>query len=220
MRYWWVLVRKEWQLELKQKYAINGILLYLIGSVFICYLSFNLQPNALNPVIWNALLWILLLFTAINALSKSFVQESPYRDYYYYTLIPPQALILAKMTYNALLMLVLGVVGFGLYALVLGYPVQDLGLYFTAVILGCLSFSCALTMLAGIAGKARNNGSLMAIMSFPVVLPILLLVIRIAKHAMDGIERSESVGYIWVLGAISVILGVLSWILYPYLWRS
>ncbi|HAA11891.1 MAG TPA: ABC transporter permease [Cytophagales bacterium] len=220
MRYWWVLVRKEWQLELKQKYAVNGILLYLIGSVFICYLSFNLQPNALNPVIWNALLWILLLFTAINALSKSFVQESAYRDFYYYTLVPPQALIMAKMAYNAVLMLGLGVVGFGLYALVLGNPVQDMGLYSLAVIIGCVSFSSALTMLAGIAGKARNNGSLMAIMSFPVVLPILLLVIRIAKNAMDGLDRSESAGYIWVLGAISVILGTLSWILYPYLWRS
>lgn len=220
MQHWWVLVKKEWQLELKQKYAINGILLYLVGSIFICYLSFNLQPNSLNPIVWNALLWILLLFTAVNALAKSFVQESPYRDYYYYTLVAPQVLIMAKMTYNALLMLVLGVAGFGLYTLVMGNPIQDIGLYFVSILLGSLGFASALTLLAGIAGKARNNGSLMAIMSFPVVLPILLLVIRVAKNAMDGLNRSASASEVWVLLALSVILSALSWILYPFLWRN
>ena len=220
MQHWWALVKKEWQIELKQKYAINGILLYVLGAVFICYLSFNLQPNMLNPIVWNALLWILLLFIAVNALSKSFVQESSYRDYYYYTLFSPQVLILAKISYNAILMLVLGLFGFGLYALVMGNPVLDLGLYIIAIVLGSLGFSTALTLLAGIAGKVRNNGSLMAIMSFPVVLPILLVTIRISKNAMDGLARSASMDEVWVLGSISVILGALSWVLFPYLWRN
>lgn len=217
---WWALIRKEWQLELKKRYAINGILLYLVGSVFICYLSFNLQPNSLAPIVWNALLWILLLFTAVNALAKSFVQESIYRDAYYYTLVSPQILIMAKMAYNAILMMILGLLGFGMYSLVMGSPVQDVGLYLLSILLGCTSFAAALTLLAGIAGKARNNGSLMAIMSFPTVLPILLVVVKISKNAMDGLARSSSWNEVWVLGAISLILATLSWALFPYLWRN
>ena len=67
------LLKKEITIELRQKYAVNGILLYLASTVFICYLSFNLQSNQLHPITWNALFWIVILFTAISAVAKSFL---------------------------------------------------------------------------------------------------------------------------------------------------
>jgi len=35
------LMRKEFVLEWRQRYALNGMLLYIVGAVFVCYLSFN-----------------------------------------------------------------------------------------------------------------------------------------------------------------------------------
>ncbi|HET8828891.1 MAG TPA: ABC transporter permease, partial [Pelobium sp.] len=48
------LLKKEMVLEWRSKYALNGILLYVVATVFVCYLSFRTTP----PLVWNALFWI------------------------------------------------------------------------------------------------------------------------------------------------------------------
>ena len=67
------LIHKEIVLEWRSKYAFNGILLYVISTVFVCFLAFK----AIQPITWNALFWIIMLFASVNAITKSFVQESP-----------------------------------------------------------------------------------------------------------------------------------------------
>jgi heme exporter protein B len=75
-------------------------------------------------------------------------------------------------------------------------------------------------MISAIASKAGNNGTLMAILSFPVIIPVILLLIHISKNAMDGLDRSLSYGNIGVLCAINVMVITASLILFPYLWRD
>jgi heme exporter protein B len=60
----------------------------------------------------------------------------------------------------------------------------------------------------------------MAILSFPVILPIMLMVIKLSKNAMDGLERSVSTDEILILVAINAIVFAVSYLLFPYLWRS
>ena len=93
------LIRKEFLMEWRSKYALNGILIYVFATVFICYLSFK----KIDPITWNALFWIILLFTSINAIAKSFMQENRSRYLYYYTIVNPAALILSKIIYNLIL---------------------------------------------------------------------------------------------------------------------
>jgi len=196
------------------------MLLYIISTVVICYMSFRLRQNQLNPATWNALYWIILLFTAVSAMAKSFMQERQGRFIYYYTLASPQAIILSKILYNACLMLVLSLTGFAVYALVMGNPVEDSALFLGNVVLGAIGFASTLTMVAGIASKAPSNGTLMAILSFPVVLPMLLMLIKISKNAMDGLDRGQSLDEVVTLLAINAIVMVLSYLLFPFLWRS
>ncbi|GAB3270357.1 heme exporter protein CcmB [Larkinella harenae] len=217
-----VLIGKEFRLEWRQRYALNGMLLYIVSTVFVCFLSFSLRRNQLTPMVWNALFWIILLFTAINAIAKSFVQERSGRLLYYYTLISPQKIILSKILYNTILMLVLAGLGFGIYTLVMGVPGQDMDmlLFVTNLLLGAVGFAASLTLVAGIASKAENSATLMAVLSFPVILPMLLMLIRVSKNALDGLDRSVSMDEIGTLLAIDAIVLVLSVMLFPYLWRS
>ena len=60
----------------------------------------------------------------------------------------------------------------------------------------------------------------MAILSFPVIIPILLMAIRVSKNAIDGLDWSVSLDKIVTLMAINVIVAVTAYILFPYLWRS
>jgi len=75
-------------------------------------------------------------------------------------------------------------------------------------------------MISAIASKAGNNGTLMAILSFPVIIPVILLLIRLSKSAMDGIERSFSYNNMGVLLAINVIVIATALLLFPFLWRD
>ncbi len=220
VRQWGALMRKEFLLEWRQRYALNGMLLYIVGAVFVCYLSFNARRGQLTPIVWNTLFWIILLFTAINAIAKSFVQERAGRQLYYYTLASPQQIILSKIGYNTALMLVLALLGFSVYAFVLGNPVKDVGMYLLTLVLGAVGFAASLTLVSGIASKAENPATLMAVLSFPIILPLLLMLLKLSKNALDGLDRSANWDEMGVLLAIDVIVLTLSWLLFPFLWRS
>ncbi|RDC65289.1 heme exporter protein CcmB [Adhaeribacter pallidiroseus] len=214
------LVQKDFLLELRQKYAFNGMLLYVGSTVFVCYLSFRLRFANLEVPVWNALFWIILLFTSVNAIAKSFIQENRGRLLYYYSLVSPQGIILAKIVYNTVLMLVLALICYVFYAVVLGNPVQDDALFLLTILLGALGFSTSLTMISSIAAKAANSSTLMAVLSFPVIIPMLLMLMKLSKNAIDGLDRSVSLDELLTLLAINLIVVSVSYILFPYLWRS
>ena len=215
------LLQKDLVLEWRQKYAFNGMLLYVGSTVFVCYLSFGLrQFSSDSGPIWNALLWIILLFTSVNAIAKSFMQENRGRLLYFYAIVSPQGIILAKIVYNTLLMLLLALICFVFYAFVLGNPVQDIPMFLLSLLLGAIGFSTSLTMISGIASKAANSSTLMAILSFPVIVPMLLMLIKMSKNAMDGLDRGASLDELLTLLAINMIVVTVSYILFPYLWRS
>lgn len=196
------------------------MLLYVVSTVFVCYLSFSLKRNQLTPIVWNTLFWIILLFTAVNAIAKSFSQERYGRLIYYYSLCSPQAIILSKIIYNCLIMLTLSLTGFAFYAFVMGNPVGDLGLYLISIALAAIGFASVLTLVAGIASKAENSATLMTVLSFPIILPMLLMTIRLAKNALDGLDWDVSMDEIRTLLSIDAIVITLSYLLFPYLWRS
>jgi len=214
------LIQKEILLEWRQKAAFNGILLYLISTIFVCYLSFGLKSNVISPISWNALFWIIILFAAVNSVTKSFIGQSVGRQLYYYTIASPQHIIIAKVIYNTVMLVILALVGFGCYSLVMGSPVTNIGLFLIDVFMAAVGFSITLTMVSGISSKANNSTTLMAILSFPIILPMLMMVIKISKNAIDGLEWSSSSNELLTLGAINLIVGAVTYVLFPYLWRN
>lgn len=117
-------------------------------------------------------------------------------------------------------MLFLSGIGFGFYAFVMGNPVGDIGLYMICIALAAVGFASVLTLVAGIASKADNSATLMAVLSFPIILPMLLMTIKLAKNALDGLDWSVSTDEISTLLSIDLIVITLSYLLFPYLWRS
>lgn len=210
------LIKKELLLEWRSKYTLNGVLLYVVSTVFVCFLSFV----SVDKITWNALFWIIMLFASINAVSKSFLQESKGRQLYIYTIASPAALIISKTVYNVLLMLLLTVIALGFYMLVFDYVPEDLPMYLLATFLGSLSFSTIFTMISAIASKAGSGGMLMAILSFPIIIPVLVVLIRLTKNAIDGLDRSVSWDEVGLLLVINVLVMAVSLLLFPYLWRD
>lgn len=212
-----ILLLRDIRLEWKQKYALNGLFLYVFSTIYVCYLSFK---TLVDVPTWNALIWIILLFTAVNATSKSFSTESKGKLLYYYTLAGAPAVILSKMIYNAALMFLISIAGYFIYSMLIGDLVQDKSLFLLALLLGSTGFSSVLTLVAGIASKANNSGTLMAILSFPVLIPMLIVLIRFSKNAVDGLDHSVQYPYLVALVSINIIVIALARLLYPFLWKT
>lgn len=72
---------------------LTGVLIYVVSTGFICYMSFR---QIIDIPTWNALFWIIMVFAAINAVARSFMQESKGLQLYYYTLLHPASVILSR----------------------------------------------------------------------------------------------------------------------------
>jgi heme exporter protein B len=215
-----LLIGKEFKLELRRKAVISAISLYLFSLIFICYITFSLRQNSISAATWSALFWLVILFSVVNSVAKSFIGERKGLSIYYYTMASPQAIILSKIIYNTILSLLLSLAGLLLFTLFIQNPIQDHLLFIATLILTSSGFSSSLSLISGIAAKTNNSNILMAVLSFPVVIALLLMAIKITKNAIDGLERAASLDEILNLVAINCILTALAYLLFPYIWRS
>jgi heme exporter protein B len=211
-----VLLKKDFLLDFRNRYAISGLLLYLTSIIFIVYISF-LQ---LDPVVWVTLFWIIMLFSAVNAVAKSFMQESGKRLIYYYTLTGPLAFIFSKLIYNTLLLTFLGFLGFFFYTIVAGNPLRQENLFLIALLLGIFSFSFAFTIMSALSAKAGHNTTLMAVLCLPFIIPVLLLLIKLSQESLLNHVADFPWHEILMLLGLDAVLLLLSLILFPYLWRD
>lgn len=213
----WALLRKELQLEWRQRYAIGGILLYVVATVVVVYMSLG---QAVGGAVWGALFWVVILFASVNAVAKSFMQENQERQLYYYLLASPSAIIVSKTLYNVGLLQLISLLAWGVFVVVLGYPIVQSVLFGLTVFLGALGFAIAFTFVSAIAAKAQQSATLMAILSFPVIIPILLVLLRLTKIAANLMVDTAYYQDVVMLLSIDAILFSLVLILFPYLWRD
>jgi heme exporter protein B len=77
------------------------------------------------------------------------------------------------------------------------------------------------TLLAAIAARAQQNAALMAIMGFPIILPLLLLLMRLSKTAFGEVFRDGAVLQLCgLIIGLDVLIAGMALILFPYLWKD
>lgn len=212
----WYLIKKDLLIEWRQRYAFNGIILYLASVVFLIYISFI----ELNPEMWLTLFWIVMLFTSVNAVAKSFLQEGRARWLYYYSIASPYSIIAAKMIYNLSLMLVLCIIGLLIYSLVLDNPLIHPYYFLLVVIIGSFSFSLTFTLMSALASKAGNSAMIMPILSFPIIIPVILLLVKLSREALYGGFLEWPIKDFSLLISLNSVMLVMSMLLFPYLWKD
>src|SRR5690606_11803078 len=100
------LFKKDLLLEIRQQYTFYGVLLYVASTIFVLYLAMG-QPE---EMVWNGLFWVIQLFICINAVAKSFLQESRGRMLYFYSIAGARDFIISKLLFNAVLMILMSLV--------------------------------------------------------------------------------------------------------------
>lgn len=220
LRHHWLvtkaLIHKELLIEWRQKYALGGVLLYVITTVFLLYFLFD----SVGPESWAALFWVTMLFATINAVAKSFLQETQGRMLYFYTIASPWHFLLAKLLYNLFLLLLISLLTLMGFVLLLGTPIEQLWEWGVIAGIGSMGFALTFTTISAIAAKAANNATLMAILGFPVVLPQLALLTDTARTLILTERLSSANDTLLALGAVDLIVVIVSFLLFPYLWRE
>jgi heme exporter protein B len=212
------LIKKELLLEFRQKATIGGVLVYIIGTVFVSALCFK---GKLDKPTWNALFWVITLFTSVTISGKSFFKETGGQALFNFLHYTPQQFIISKIIYNMLFMLCLSFITFFFYVFFIKNEVENMGLFVIILILASTGLAGVLSLMSAIASKASGNFAIMSILSFPVLLPIILVVIHLSKQAIDGIEWAGlGFDFLVILAALNILTIALSFILFPYLWRD
>ena len=212
----WHLLSKEIILEWRQRHSIGGMFLYVLATVF---LAFSMIKN-IAPQVWIALYWIIILFAAANATTRSFYQESGNRQLFYYQLSHSLSFIFSKLIYNFLLLILICVItwlGFSFFSkpVIKNYPLFGL-----CILLGSAAFSTIYTFVSSIAGKTPNGAAMMAILSFPLLIPVLLTLLKLSAQAGNLINDTGYWKDVLILVSIDGLLIGIIIFLFPFVWRD
>ncbi len=213
-----VLIKKEFLLEFRQKSTLGGVLVYVIGTIFVSALCFK---GRLDKPTWNALFWVITLYTSVTISGKSFLKETGGQALYNYLHYDARQFIVAKILYNMVFMFCLSFITFFFYAFFIKNEVENLSLFSLVLLLASTGLAGILSLMSAISSKASGNFAIMSILSFPVIMPLILVVIRLSKQAVDGLEwAGVGLDFIVILVALNVLTIALSFLLFPYLWRD
>lgn len=210
------IIKKDFDIEIRQRYAIAGIFLFAVTTAFFIYKAFN----KLSGLEWNILVWIIVLFAGLNAIVKSFVQERKETYLYYYSLFGPLEVIVAKLIYNYLFTIFLTFVVVFVFTILFGNPVKEYGLFLQGLFLGVLGISSIFTFVSSVSGAGSSNGTMMSILSLPLVLPSVLLMERITAVAMRLIQDTAIVKDLYILASIDLLIIGMVIFIFPSLWKA
>ena len=169
--------------------------------------------------VWNGLFWVIQLFICINAVAKSFLQETRGRMLYFYSIVNPRDFVLAKLIFNSVLMLLMSLLSIILFTLFLGNPIQKILPFIGLVMLGGWSLSLVFTFLSAIAAKAQQNAAIMAILGFPLIIPQIMLLMQLSNSVFSD-KYAIAYSTLLLIVALDILVVMLAVILFPFLWKD
>lgn len=211
------LVGNDIILEIKHKYAFNSLLLYVFSSVF---LVSYLIGNTVNQVFLNILIWIVLVFNTLNASGKSFIQLSKEKILYYNSLASPQSIIIAKIIYNSLLMALISLLTVISFEFLIGVYKSKLVYYLPVFVLGSVCISSIITFISAVTYYSKNSLALTGVLSFPLLFPALVLLVKLTEFAIIGNNIFIFYGLMSALIILLFVVILLAYILFPYIWKD
>ncbi|NNE13967.1 MAG: ABC transporter permease [Saprospiraceae bacterium] len=210
------IIKKELSIELREKYTFFSSILYLIAITFVVFKVFGKLEGPTKM----ALFWILLLFTAINMIGFSFSYQTQKRKLNYYQLYDPQELMTAKLIFNFIKVFLAGLVLLLLMYIFSNEPLKDGVLFFKVYILMVLGIVVVLNLISAISSYSQNQNTLVAVLSLPLLIPILLLGMRVSLISERMFSDSGVAKYLLMLSGIDLLLLTLSIIFIPIVWKS
>lgn len=216
----WAVFLKDVRLELRTRYAVNMLLMFVLASILLMLFAVGQEP--LGPRIQSGMLWIVILFAASIGLGRAFVSEEDRGTVLLLQLnTRPSMVYGGKLLFNLVLILVLNAVAVLAMVLLLSIRVQDAGLLAVTVFLGSLGLAGATTLLAALIARAATHGPLLPVLLFPILVPLLMSVVAASRHALTGGADWNAVGEeLTTLIAFAGVVITAAVLLFDYVWND
>ena len=214
------IFRKDWKSELRTRYAISALVMFVITTISIILFSLGSEGASLNAL--SGMLWVAIFFAAMSGLSRTFVAEEERGTSMTLQLVAsPTAVLLGKLLFNLLLVICLNVLVVLLYfAFISEFVIKTYSIFIVTVALGSIGFAAAATIIAAIIARANTKGTLYPVLAFPILLPLLLKVINGTRLATEGAFFEEALGEFNILVSYIVAVVAVSYILFDYIWKD
>lgn len=208
--------RKDLRVEFRTRYVYSALLMFAV-TVMVT-VSFTVGGFLPDSGIAAALLWIILFFSAMAGLSRTFVQEEETGTAAALRMAAaPETVLMGKYMYNAVLLFSLAVLLVPLFFVLLNQSVLLPGLFLAVLLLGLLGLAAVSTVLAAIVAKAEAKGLLMAVLSFPVLLPLLLTAVKATHNCLAGSREGVAASMLLLFCYDGVIITA-SFLLFAFIW--
>jgi len=214
------VVSKDIRSELRTRYAMNALMMFVVISV--ATILFALREDEVSTDVLSGMFWVVVFFTAMSGLSRIFVSEEERGTTMTLQLVAsPSVVYFGKLIFNCGLTITLSTVVTLLYVTV--FPTFTIGswaIFTVTIILGSLGFAAAATILAAIIAKANTKGTLYPVLSFPILIPLLMTVMKSTARALDGEIVSAALGEFQILVSYVVIMIAGSYLLFDFVWKE
>jgi heme exporter protein B len=220
---WWrdvtAICRKEIQSELRTRYALNAILLFAVTTVTMVGLA--TAGGGVPARLQAPLFWLVVFFSAMSALSQVFVKEEETGTVMVLRLVArPDAVFFGKLLFNLMLLALLQALIIPLFLLLVGMRIVDWPVFLASVVLGTVALAGATTIVAAIVARASARGALFAVLSFPLLLPLLVAAIGATQAALDPVGASGAAAEFKLLIAYGIAMLTASWLLFEFVWEA
>lgn len=214
------LLNKDIKSELRQRYALNSLLMFVIISVTV--FAFSVALEKISPQVTSGLLWVVMFFSGIISQSRSFVSEQERGTIFLLRLtLSSSEVYVNKLLSNVFLAVITNFVTSVLFIFFLPNVVIKSQLEFVIIcIVLSVGFATAMTITAALISRSQAKGALYPVLVFPIILPQMLLGIDLIRRAISGIVFVELIEDIALVSVYIVALGILSWVLFDFIWKE
>lgn len=208
---------KDLRLELRSRYALNAILMF--GVTTLVVVSFSLGQAGLPPKLLSALFWIIMFFSAMSGLAHVFIREEESGTALVLKLrAEPDAIYWGKLIFNFTLLSIMTVIITPMFFIFTDAPTGNIGAFIIVLLLGVIGLCGATTVIAAIIAKVAVKGALFAVLSFPVLVVLLLLLVGASTKVLDGRPLGDIFTEIQGLVAYCVVMITASVLLFKFVW--
>lgn len=181
----WAVFEKDVREELRSRYAINMLLMFVASTLFLLLLAVG--QESLSESVQSALLWVIILFSSVIGLGRGFISEVEQGTVLLLRLHTRASMVYAgKLVFNFFLVLALNSVALIGFVFFLNIETQSPGWLVLILVLGALGISGTTTLLAAIIARTAGKGPLLAVLAFPLLIPLLMSVVEATEIAFQG----------------------------------
>jgi heme exporter protein B len=216
----YALFKKDFHSELRTRYAVNSLVMFIIVAISV--ILFSIGNERISQSLTGGLFWVVIFFSAMSGLARAFVSEEERGTTLTLQLIAsPSTVFSGKLLFNLILVFMMNIVIALLYsALFDAFVIRNFLLFLITFVLGNIGLAVSSTIIAAIIAKAGSKGTLYPVLSFPILLPLILLLVHLTLSSLDGTPFDQSIFELAMVACYDIIMLSASYMLFDFVWKD